>query len=131
MEVAVLVSRYAGAGESVLAPVRVSRWLPLLHHHPAPLMVREMHLDRLHDRLGAEELERRLVLTHLVGGERFGGGGVELLAEAIDDYPLEVVCLGGPGLSRPELRRVLIDSALEVRERGPDYEIWARGTMRE
>ncbi|MBW2230296.1 MAG: hypothetical protein JRG92_13785 [Deltaproteobacteria bacterium] len=130
MEVVVFISRYADSDDIVLAPAHISRWLPLLHGHPPPLIVREMYLGPLHERLGGEEVERRLVLTHLVSGESFGRGSAELLAKAIDDYPLEVVCLGGRGLSRPELRRVLLDSALEVRERGTDYEIWARGTMR-
>jgi hypothetical protein len=49
-----------------------------------------------------------------------------MLAEAIEQYPLSVVCLGGPAMAWPELRRALIDSPLEVRSRNADLEVWAR-----
>ena len=120
------LSRYARQGERVLAPRSVSRWIPLIQRHPYPLVIREIHLDLLHERLGAEEIRRRALLTRLVGGEVRRSDAGALLAEAIEGYPLSAVCLGGPAMGWPELRRVLLDSALEVRHRSSDYEVWAR-----
>lgn len=120
------IAGHADADDFVLAPLPVARWIPLIQRHPRPLMVREMYLDRLHARLGAEELDRRRVLAHLVGGTVRPAEGPAWLAEAIDAYPLEVVCLAGPALRWPELRRVLLDSPLEVAERDADHEIWIR-----
>jgi hypothetical protein len=120
------IADHAARGELVLAPARISRWLPLIHRHPSPLMVREMHLDLLHERLGAAELNRRATLTHMAGGTIRPEAGGRLLGEAIDGYPLQVVCLAGRALAWPELRGALKQSALEVRYRDADYEIWAR-----
>ncbi len=120
------VSRQARPGELVLAPSGVSRWIPLIHRHPYPLMVRELHIDLLHERLGGEEVYRRVLLTRLVGGELRPRDAGELLDDAIERYPLAVVCLGGPAVGWPELRRVLLESALEVRYRTSAYEVWAR-----
>jgi hypothetical protein len=124
--IAQAVARHADADAFVLAPLSVARWIPLIQRHPRPLMVREMYLDRLHARLGDAELDRRRVLAHLVGGTVRPAEGPAVLAEAIDAYPLEVVCLSGPALRWPELRRVLLDSPLEVAERDADHEIWIR-----
>jgi hypothetical protein len=120
------ISGWAREGENVLAPLQVSRWIPLNPHSPSPLMVRELHLDLLLDRLGAAELERRRALTHLVGGALRLDDGGDLLADAVAEYPLKAVCLGGPALAWPELRGALRRSGLRVALRDPDYEIWIR-----
>lgn len=120
------IAAHAGANEFVLAPLSVARWVPLVQGYPSPLMVREMYLDRLHTRLGSEELDRRRVLAHFVGGRVRPPGAAGLLAESIHRYPLAVVCVAGPALGWPELRRVLRDSPLVVVERTADHEIWAR-----
>jgi hypothetical protein len=126
LEAAREIVHYSRPGEFVLAPSRIARWIPLIHDHPSPLVVREMYLDVLHDLLGAAELDRRTRLLHLVGGDLRLDAGGRMLAEAIEQYPLSVVCLGGPAMAWPELRRALIDSPLEVRSRNADLEVWAR-----
>lgn len=113
-------------GDFILTPPLISRWIPLFQDHPAPLMVRAMYLDRLHERLGAEELIERRLLTQLVGGQTAGGNGPERLAGAVSRYPLNAVLLSGPALANPELRRILIDSPLSVDFRDADYELWVR-----
>jgi hypothetical protein len=130
LEAARGIAAHAGPEAFVLAPAPIARWIPLLQHHPRPLMAREMYLDRLHDRLGRAELDRRRLLTHEVGGSTRSARGPALLAAAIDDYPLAVVCVGGPALGRPALRRVLLESPLEVVARDADHEIWARPPAR-
>ncbi len=112
----------------VLAPARVSRWIPLFHQHPYPLMIREMHLDLLHPHVGLEEVERRRTLTRLVGGDIHTGDAERLLADAIRDYPLDVVCIGGAARNRPTLRRALLESPLVSRSRTAEYEIWSRAS---
>ena len=113
-------------GDFVLTPQLVSRWIPLFQDYPAPLMVRAMYLDRLHERLGPEELIERRFLTQLVGGQSAGGNGPERLGDAISRYPLNAVLLSGPALTNPALRRALIDSPLSVDFRDADYELWVR-----
>jgi hypothetical protein len=121
------IARLAPGRAQVLAPIAVARWLPLIAQHPYPLVVRELNLDILHASLGGDELERRRLLAHLVGGELRHPSGGELLAAAIPEYPLAVVCIGGRALGWPEVRGALRESDLEVQYRTPDFEIWARG----
>ncbi len=121
-----IIADHADSGAFVLAPLQIARWIPLIQRHPRPLMVREIYLDRLHARLGAAELERRRALVHYVGGTARPADGPALLADAIDRYPLDVVCVSGRALGWPDLRRVLLDSPLEIAERDADHEIWIR-----
>ncbi|MFP6641181.1 MAG: DUF6077 domain-containing protein, partial [Myxococcota bacterium] len=116
----------AGPGEFVLAPPQVARWIPLVQEHPAPVMVREMYLDRLHDRLGSDELEIRLVLSQMAGGTAHPDGRVEIFAEALTRYPLAAVGLSGNALAWPQLRKILLESHLQVSFRDGRYEIWTR-----
>lgn len=120
------IGAHAGSGDLVLAPSDVTLWIPLLHGHPAPLMVREILLDVLRPRLGGPELERRVLLTRMVGGELRPAAGGEILAAAIADYPLAVVCLGGRAVGFAELRAALLASPLHVVRRSPEFEVWAR-----
>ena len=120
------MAEVSGEGDFVLAPPPVARWIPLMQDYPAPLSVRAMHLDRLHDRLGADELRKRQLLTQMVGGLEVGAGGPALLEDAVTRYPLSAVLLSGPALGSSELRRVLLTSELEVDFRDANYELWAR-----
>jgi hypothetical protein len=121
------IAAHAAPGELVVAPPRIARWIPLLHDHPSPLMVREMYLDLLRQQLGAETLDERKKLSFLVGGRtRLEMRGGDLLARAIEGYPLEVVCLGGAATGWSELRGALLESSLEVVARSPDFVVWAR-----
>jgi hypothetical protein len=126
LAVARTIADHADAGSFVLAPLSIARWIPLIQQHPRPLMVRELYLDRLHGRLGVGELDRRRALAHYVGGTLRPTDGPALLADAIDDYPLDVVCVSGRALAWPELRRVLVESSLVLLERGVDHEVWIR-----
>lgn len=120
------LARVAGPGEFVLASPLIARWVPLLQQHPAPLMVREMHLDRLHQKLGAEELMTRRVLSQMAGGVAPTARGLETFSEAITRYPLAAVALSGAALARPDVRAVLKESRLEVSFRDAQLEIWSR-----
>jgi hypothetical protein len=127
LAIARTIAAHAAPGKLVVAPPQIARWIPLLHDHPSPIVVREMYLDLLEQRLGAEALDERKKLTFLVGGRtRLDMQGGELLALAIDGYPLEVVCLSGRATRWSELRGALLDSPLEVIARSPDFVVWAR-----
>ncbi len=120
------VAALAPGRPRVLVPGHAARWLPLIHEHPYPLMVREIHLGVLNGVLPDEQIERRGVLSRMVGGLARPKGGPGLLERAIEEEPLALVLLWGRALGFSELRRVLHDSPLEVRSRTPDYEIWGR-----
>jgi len=126
LELARAVARHAGPDDFVLAPVGASRWLPLLQHHPHPLVVREMLLDVLDERLGRRELTLRAQLTRMVGGDvRLPRSGA-LLAGAIESVPLRAVALAGVARKWRDVTQALKESPLVRVEANDDYEIWAR-----
>jgi hypothetical protein len=126
LDLARALTHYAGPDDFVLAPVDASRWLPLLHAHPHPLVVREMLLDVLDERLGQRELTLRAQLTRVVGGGvRLPKAG-ELLAHEIESVPLQAVALAGAARNSSGLLRALTESPLERVESNEDWEIWAR-----
>ncbi|MCZ6464058.1 MAG: DUF6077 domain-containing protein, partial [Proteobacteria bacterium] len=87
------IARRAPSGAYVLAPPAVARWIPTLHEHPTPLVVRHLYLTRLRGHLSPEEYQRRSDLAYLVSAQQRLPGGGELLARAIEEYPLQVVCV--------------------------------------
>ena len=89
-------------------------------------MVREMHLDRLHERLGPDELGTRFLLSQMVGGAMHPDDSADIFADALTRYPLAAVSLSGNALAWPELRTILLNSHLEVSFRDGRYEIWTR-----
>jgi hypothetical protein len=120
------VAAHAGPSDFVLAPVAPSRWLPLLHDHPHPLVVREMLLDVLDGRFDQRELTLRAQLTRMVGGDQRLPRGGRLLAGAIDAVPLQAVALQGDARGWRDVTEALEASALERVEARDDWEIWAR-----
>ncbi len=126
LEVARAVARHAGPDDFVLAPVAPSRWIPLLHDHPHPLVVREMLLDVLADRFDQRELTLRAQLTRMVGGEKRLPRGGKLLAHAIESVPLQAVALQGDARGWNDVIQALEASPLERVETQDDWVIWAR-----
>jgi len=118
--------RLAPAGSLVLVPLDVSLWLPALHQHPTPLVVRKQYFPLLEPVLGEEELIRRARLSRMVTGLVIPAHPDALLADAIDTYPLELVCLVPEVANDPEIRRALERSPLERVDAGVACEIWAR-----
>ncbi len=115
----------APPGSAVLTPTAVARWVPVQHDHPHPLVVREIYLTALRDQLSVEEMERRTTLAQIVSGRRPPGDGA-VLADALERYPLHVVCLAPRAAQQPVLQRVLRQSPLELMAREDGYEVWAR-----
>jgi hypothetical protein len=131
LRVARAVARHAGPGDFVLAPVAPSRWIPLLHDHPHPLVVREMLLDVLTDRFDQRELTLRAQLTRMVGGEvRLPHSG-KLLAHAIESIPLQAVALQGAARGYDDVIEALEASPLVRVESNDAFEIWARSDIDE
>jgi hypothetical protein len=126
--VASTVVRYTQPGDFVLAPTKVALWIPALHAHPTPLVVRDPYLNAL--QMGGwiphEEWKRRRALVGLVSGSGRLPNGEALLEEAIAGYPLAAVCLSRRARRWPELQQALQRSPLQRVAQGPRYEVWAR-----
>jgi len=113
------------AGAHVLAPPEVEAWIPALHDHPFPLMVRDHYLAQMGSYLGAEEIERRRQLVQLVSASPVSPNAVELLRAAVRSYPLAAVCLAQQA-STPEAWEALRDAGLQRTDLSPGFEIWSR-----
>lgn len=110
-------------GDVVLAPHRVSTWLPTLHGHPFPLAARTEYVLSLSGVLGEAEARRRVTLTRLVSGAAGGPRALELLERALSDGSLDAVCLA-PEATAPDLRDALVRSGWRLAERVGSHEIW-------
>jgi hypothetical protein len=108
-----------GPDATVIAPQSVSRWLPMLHHHPKPLLAL-----RRHARQRGEEGHRRLRLKDHVAGLRRLPGGVEVLRREIAHYSVDAVCLPFRNPWADELREVLGGLGYERSALPMRYEIW-------
>jgi hypothetical protein len=89
-------------------------------------VVRKQYFPLLEPVLGEEELVRRARLSRMVTGLVLPAHADALLADAIDAYPLELVCLVPEVANDPEIRRALERSPLERVDAGGACEIWAR-----
>ena len=69
---------------------------------------------------------RRVDLARMVSGLVIPPHAPELLARAIDEYPLQAVCVEATAVDEAGLREALERSPLQLVRRIHHYEIWAR-----
>jgi hypothetical protein len=120
-------ARHVAPGAAILAPRDVAPWIPTLHGHPHPIVVRMAYLPSLEGHLEHRELERRVDLFRLVSGDLRPPHADALLAEAVRDYPLEAVVLTRDAVLRwPDLPRTLEHTGLQPVLRNDSFEVWAR-----
>jgi len=122
--VAEALSARVDAGAAVLAPAQVSTWLPTIHHHPYPRMVRPDYLRSLRDLVSPAETGRRQALTRLAGGESRDARAVALLRHDLARKRLAAVCLTETASGWSEVRKVLEDAGWTPVERIAGHEIW-------
>ncbi|MCG8592188.1 MAG: DUF6077 domain-containing protein, partial [Proteobacteria bacterium] len=125
-EAALLLRELAGAGGRVLAPPRVARWLPTLQRPPVPLVARTPYLRNLIGRVPDAEIERRRRLAAIVSGRTRPPNAGALLAGAVADDELAVVCLDPKTSGQPELRGALREAGLSLTADLPACQVWAR-----
>jgi hypothetical protein len=117
---------HAGPGDLVLASKEVAPWIPALHRHPTPLVVRVSYLPLLVGRLDQQELERRVRLMRLVTGIQRPAHARQLLEDAVRSYPLQVVVLSSAARRWPELAGVLAGQGMTRVHVDGEFEVWAR-----
>jgi hypothetical protein len=120
-----LVSERAGPGSVVVAPVDVSAWLPTLHRHAQPLVVRPLYLARYAEALGAGDLELRLFMTAFVSGDAQEPQAPPRFAEGLERFGVRAVLLQ-EFAAAPRARAVLRAAGFARDLKGADYEIWLR-----
>jgi hypothetical protein len=108
-----------GPNATVLAPQSISRWLPMLHHHPKPLLALRRHA-RIH---GEEGFRRLRVKDHVTGLSRLDGG-VEELGREITHYSVDAVFLHNGNPWADEIRELLGRLDFDRLIRTQSYEIW-------
>jgi hypothetical protein len=111
-------------GAAVLAPAQVSTWLPTLHHHPHPRMVRPDYLLHLRDLVSPAETGRRQALTNLVGGVARDARATSLLRHDLARKRLAAICLSETAARWSEVRSLLEDANWILVERVVGHEIW-------
>jgi hypothetical protein len=119
------VRDHAPEGAPVLAPASVAAWIPALHRHPQPLVVRRGYLALLRNALGQSELDRRAQLELLVSGARRPPHSDRLLREAIARDPLAAVCVAQSTNRWPDVRAALEASGFQSVMRNSEYEVFA------
>jgi hypothetical protein len=112
-------------GAPVLAPAFVSAWIPTLHHHPHPLVVRGLYLRALAAQLGEREREDRLAMTDFVAGIERAAGAEQVFRRGLDRYGVKGVCLRDSRLA-PAARAALRDAGFARTQREAPWEIWTR-----
>ena len=108
----------------VVAPPRISAWVPTFHDHAYPLMVR-MYLDPNRHLVGEMAYRDRYVMTHFAAGEQRHPQAEAIFARGLELYDVEAVCLRNSDLAE-SARVILRESGYRRRAQGTDHEIWVR-----
>jgi hypothetical protein len=126
-EAARVAALRAGPGASVLAPESVALWIPALHDHPYPLVVRLFYLPILNGHLTNKDLSVRVALMRLVSGDARPPHADELLRDAIAEHAIRAVCLSSKAADWQDITGTLADSGLRKVYQNTDYQVWAVG----
>jgi hypothetical protein len=120
-----LLSRSVPPGSHVIAPLRVSRWIPVLPQRAYPLVVRPHYLQGYRTQLGDEDIELRVVASLVAGGEQPRADAYPLFAQALELYAVKGVLLdGSPGVER--VRRILSRAGFQRVHQEGGSEVWVR-----
>jgi len=124
MRAARLLAAHAPAGSAVLAPLTVGPWIPTLHGHPAPLVVRPGYLALLRGTVDDAVLHQRLELAALASGR--GDLIASTLLAGIQSFDLQAVCLTEQAADGRDIRVALEQASFDRVEQTPGFEVWAR-----
>lgn len=98
--------------DTVLAPERISAWIPTFRLHPKPLVARKVYVEGLigvfASHVDVPDLKNRLKLLTFISGKRRPENAHQLLVNAIDRHHLAIVAIstGNPWYS--DIETVLI-----------------------
>jgi hypothetical protein len=123
------LNRHVPAGAIVLAPERVSLWVPTFHQRAHPLSVRTLYLQVARRHLGADEVRRRRELTLFVQGWRSDSLNADAFRNGLEQYAVSGVCLESKNAEGA--RPVLVSLGFELREALAACEIWVRKRLEE
>jgi hypothetical protein len=113
-------------GAAVVAPLAIGSWIPTLHGHGHPLVVRGIYLRRFRRELGMDDLRDRWVMTLYAGGELAAAEAHEIFRRGLERYRIAGVCLKNSEHAR-QARSILRGAGFERTLQGVDLEIWVRG----
>jgi hypothetical protein len=128
------LARFAGPQSFVLAPVRVSPWIPTMHQHPFPLMVRRPYMKNLEGHLEKRDIKERSELTRLVSGPKdsevsadasLQGRDLQRLLQGIKTYGLQAVCLANVCVGS-NLSAALGGAGMQQVSKNRRYQVWAK-----
>ena len=118
--------REVAPGAPVLLPLDIAPWTTGFEQAPTPLVVRADYLGVLRERLGGDEIARRMQLARIVSGEVTSARAAEAIRRAIDDYDLAAVGLAGTALVDDALAAALREAGFERVWLDGDHALWAR-----
>jgi hypothetical protein len=119
------LTRSVPPGSRVLAPPRVSCWVPVFPRRAFPLVVTDAYLRRFRPQLGQEDIALRFVASLVAGGRREHKDPVPLFALALDRYAVKgVLLVDSPDAAA--LRRILVREGFRRVEELDSAAIWVR-----
>ena len=114
---------HAGPGVHVVAPLSVSPWIPTLHDHPFPLMVRTLYMVNLEGHLDLRDRRKRARLTNMMSGKE--AVDMKVLRRAIEEYDLAAICLAEKAFDA-RLGEALRNASMDEVFRNDEYRVWKR-----
>jgi hypothetical protein len=119
------LTRSVPPGSRVVAPLRVSAWVPVFPRRAVPLVVQDAYLRRFRPQLGEEDIVLRFVASMVAGGVRPRDDAIPLFAVALDRYAVKGVLL----MDSPDadsVRRILVGAGFRRTEELGSTAIWVR-----
>jgi hypothetical protein len=113
------------AGSMVVAPQKVSIWVPVLQHHAYPMMVRRTYLERFRRHLGSRETDDRILMTRFVSGGRVPDLARERFEVGLDLYAIQGVCIRR-NRRNSGIRQILHQRGFRRQSKISGFEIWTR-----
>ncbi len=117
--------REVAPGRNVIVPPKVGAWLPTIHHHAYPLVVRDSYLRRYAKVWGEDESLARALVSRYVAGEEVPPFTPILFEKALDHYAIAAVCVKDSEHSAP-IGRLLRDQGFSPIPGEPGYSLWQR-----
>jgi hypothetical protein len=113
------------AGSTVVAPPRISAWVPTFHAHAYPVLARGEYMAKRVGFLGEENAGARHSMTAYVAGIRVNERAPQVFAWGLDAFDVSGVCLRNSETAA-EARQLLESAGFTRKLSATSYEIWVR-----
>ncbi len=113
------------AGSTVVAPPRISAWVPTFHAHAYPVLARLQYMVKRVEFLVRENVDARRSMTAYVAGKQVDERARQTFAWGLDAFDVKGVCLRN-SKAAPEARRLLESAGFSRKLSATSYEIWVR-----